>query len=92
MKAEYARLCNALEDKRKQESLKSEEEIAMKKIEKEEQLRGQIQQQENELWEERMEAELKLIEKKIQMEKEAKTTTSKLPQLKISPFSGTSAD
>ena len=99
LKAEYtplcdkrARLCNVLEDKRRQENLKSEEEIAMKKIEKEEQLRRQIQQQEKELWEERMEAELKLIEKKIQMEKEAKTTTSKLPKLKISPFNGTSAD
>jgi hypothetical protein len=36
--------------------------------------------------EERMRAELVLAEKKIQMEKEAKGSTSKLPELKISPF------
>ena len=93
LKAEYsplsdkrARLCKVLEDKQKQESMRSEEEIAMKKVEKEEQLRRQIQQQEKELWEERMEAELRLAERKVQMEKEAMTATSKLPKLKISPF------
>ena len=33
-----------------------------------------------------------MAEKKIQMEKEAKASKSKLPELKISPFNGTSAD
>ena len=64
----------------------------MRKMEKEEQVRRQIQQQEKEMWEERMRAELVLVEKKMQMEKEAKASRSKLPELKISPFNGTSAD
>jgi hypothetical protein len=38
------------------------------------------------MWEERMRAELVLAEKKIQMEKEAKASAWKLPELKISPF------
>jgi hypothetical protein len=57
-------------------------------MEKEEQLRRQIQQQEKEMWEERMRAELVLAEKKMQMVKEAKASTSKLPELKISPLMG----
>ena len=69
-----------------------EEEKAMRKMEKEELMRRRIQQQEKELWEERMKAELAVAEKKFQMEKEAKASKSKLPELKISPFKGTSAD
>ena len=99
LKAEYAplcekraRLCRVLDDRQRHESLRAEEEVTIRKMEKEEQLRRQIQQQEKEMWEERMRAELVLAEKKIQMEKEAKASTSKLPELKISPFNGTSAD
>ena len=65
-------------------SLQAEDEIVRRKMEKEEILRRQIQQQEKEHWEERMRAELAMTEK-IQMEKEAKISkTSKLPVLKIS--------
>ena len=99
LKAEYAplcekraRLCRVLDDRQRHENLRAEEEETIRKMEKEEQLRRQIQQQEKEMWEERMRAELVLAEKKIQMEKEAKASTSKLPELKISPFNGTSAD
>ena len=70
--------------------MRAEEEITMRRMEKEELMRRRIQQHEKELWEERMEAELAMAEKKIRMEKEA--STSKLPELKISPFTGTSAD
>ena len=99
LKAEYtplcerrARLCRVLEDKQKNDNMRAEEEITMRRMEKEELMRRRIQQHEKELWEERMEAELAMAEKKIQMEKEAKASTSKLPELKISPFTGTSAD
>ena len=99
LKAEYAplcekraRLCRVLDDRQRHENLRAEEEVTIRKMEKEEQLRRQIQQQEKEMWEERMRAELVLAEKKMQMEKEAKASTSKLPELKISPFNGTSAD
>ena len=99
LKAEYAplcekraRLCRVLDDRQRHETLRAEEEVTIRKMEKEEQLRRQIQQQEKEMWEERMRAELVLAEKKMQMAKEAKASTSKLPELKISPFNGTSAD
>ena len=99
LKAEYtplsdkrARLCimcKVLNDKQKYESLQAEDEIVRRKMEKEEILRRQIQQQEKEQWEERMRAQAAMTEKKIQMEKEAKISkTLKLPALKISPFNG----
>ena len=99
LKAEYtplcekrAKLCRVLEDRQRSEDLRAEEEMTRRKMEKEELMRRQIQQQEEELWEERMRAELAMAEKKIQMEKEAKASKSKLPEFKISPFNGTSAD
>lgn len=39
-----------------------------------------------------MTAELKLTETKIEMEKAAKAARAKLPELKITPFNGTSVD
>ncbi|XP_028390705.1 uncharacterized protein LOC114515614 [Dendronephthya gigantea] len=99
LKAEYTplcekrtRLCRILEDKERTESLRLEEEKAMRKMEKEELMRRRIQQQEKELWEERMKAEIAVAERKFQLEKEAKASKSKLPELKITPFKGTSAD
>ena len=47
---------------------------------------------ESEIPEEKLQAELKLTEKKLEMEKAARTTPAKLPKLKISPFNGTAAD
>ncbi len=79
LKAEYtplcekrAKLCRVLEDRQRSEDLRVEEEMTRRKMEKEELMRWQIQQQEKELWEERMRAELAMAEKKIQMEKEGK--------------------
>ena len=51
-----------------------------------------IRQQEREILEEKLQAELKLAEKKLEMEKAARATQAKLPKLKISPFNGTVAD
>ena len=83
LKAEYtqlcerhARLCRVLEDKEKNDNMRAEEEIRMRRMEKEELMRCWIRQHEKELGEERMEAELAMAEKKIQMEKEAKASTS----------------
>ena len=39
-----------------------------------------------------MEAELRMTERKIEMERNAKTSRAKLPELKISPFNGSSGD
>ncbi|XP_028407507.1 uncharacterized protein LOC114530118 [Dendronephthya gigantea] len=39
-----------------------------------------------------MKSELEIAEKKRKLEKEARTSTSKLPELKISPFDGSAGD
>ena len=39
-----------------------------------------------------MQAEIKLAEKKLEMECVAKATFSKLPELRVTPFKGTIAD
>ena len=46
----------------------------------EEQFRREIHQQEKDPWEEKMNAELKMAEKKIEMEQAAKSARSKLPE------------
>ena len=99
LKATYApllgmktRLSKVLEERERSKSRKAEEEKLRAKFEQEEQFRREIQQQEKELWEEKMKAELKMAEKKIEMEKAAKAARAKLPELKITPFNGTSVD
>ena len=41
---------------------------------------------------EKMRAELEMVEKKIEMEKATKAARAKLPELKITPFNGTPVD
>ena len=44
------------------------------------------------MWEEKFNAELKITEKRIEIEKKAKASSGNLPKLKIIPFKGTAAD
>lgn len=44
------------------------------------------------MWEEKLEAELELTQKKLEMENNARAATAKLPKLRISPFKGTPTD
>ena len=52
----------------------------------------ELRYKEREMWEEKFHAELKMTEKKIELERTAKASLAKLPQLKITPFKGTAAD
>ena len=52
----------------------------------------ELRDKEREMWEEKFHAELKMTEKKIELERTAKASLVKLPQLKITPFKGTAAD
>lgn len=52
----------------------------------------ELRDKEREMWEEKFKAELKMTEKKIELERTAKASLAKLPQLKITPFKGTAAD
>ena len=42
--------------------------------------------------EEKLQAELRMTDKKLEMEKAARSTLAKLPKLKITQFNGTTAD
>ena len=89
---EKAKLSKVLEERERIISQKAEEQKLTAKFEKEEQFRREIQQQEKEIWEEKMRAELEMTERRIEMEKAAKAARTKLPELKITPFNATSAD
>ena len=52
----------------------------------------ELRDKEREMWEEKFHAELKMTKKKIELERTAKASLAKLPQLKITPFKGTAAD
>ena len=69
--------------------MKGEEELMNRKFVQEEFIRHKTRQQEKELLEERMNAEIVVF--KIEMQAKAKLK-SKLPELKISPFDGTASD
>ena len=60
--------------------------------EKQERLHHEIRERERVMWEEKFNAELKMAEKRIEIEKKAKASSGKLPKLKIIPFKGTAAD
>ncbi|KAL9958493.1 hypothetical protein ACROYT_G035513 [Oculina patagonica] len=55
-------------------------------------LRERQQNHERELWKEKLEAELQVAEKKLEMEKTAVSSTTKLPKFKMTPFKGTAGD
>ena len=55
-------------------------------------LQEELRDKEREMWEEKFNAELKMTEKKIELERTAKASLAKLPQLKITPFKGTATD
>jgi len=83
---------NAISQRRKEiqdeiDRKKAHEEMA-RDLRRQEELRDK----EREMWEEKFKAELKMTEKKIELERTAKASLAKLPQLKITPFKGTAAD
>jgi hypothetical protein len=86
-----------LSDAYNQKQRKSNDEIERKKQEaereNEERRRREIREREREMqWEEKFNAELRMTEKKIEMETQAKASLAKFPRLKITPFKGAAAD
>ncbi|KAL9986996.1 hypothetical protein ACROYT_G001230 [Oculina patagonica] len=55
-------------------------------------LRERQQNHERELWKEKLQEKLRVAEKKLEMEKTAVSSTTKLPKLKMTPFKGTAGD
>ena len=46
------------------------------------------EEHERKLWEAKLEAELRMTQENVEIEKSARGTTAKLPKLKITPFKG----
>ncbi len=55
-------------------------------------LRERQEEHERKLWEEKLEAKLRMMQQRMEIEKSARATTTKLPKLKITPFKGTPTD
>ena len=65
----------------KEEEQRQEEQRSME-------FRERQEEQERRMWEEKMDAELEVTRRKLELEKGARTITAKLPKLKITPFKG----
>ena len=55
-------------------------------------LRLRQEEHERRMWQEKIDAELQATHKRLELEKEARSTTTKLPKLIITPFKGTPTD
>ena len=55
-------------------------------------LRLRQEEHERRMWQEKIDAELQATHKRLELEKEARSTTAKLPKLIITPFKGTPTD
>jgi len=54
--------------------------------------RARKEDHEWQMWQEKFEAELEMTHKRLELEKNARSTTAKLPKLRITPFKGTPTD
>ena len=93
--SENERLRKCLDDREEEITRQKEDLKREQQLEDERRLyvlREKQQEHERELWKEKLEAELLVAEKKLEMEKTAVSSTTKLPKLKITPFKGTAGD
>lgn len=81
-----------LEKRERQKAQQTENENSELKFEKERQYQQEMHQKQRQMWEEKLDAELELAQKKLEMENNARATTAKLPKLRITPFKGTPTD
>ena len=102
IKSKYAALVNDNErlrkclDDREEEITRRKEDLKRNQQMEDEkrlyELLERQQQHEREWWKEKLEGELRVAEKKLEMEKTAVSSSTKLPKLKITPFKGTAGD
>ncbi len=86
------KLSEAYNEKERQINYEIERKKQQVKREKDERRQREMREHEREMWEEKFNAELRMTEKRIEMETQAKASLAKLPRLKITPFKGTAAD
>ena len=102
VKSKYAALVNDNEtlrkclDDREEEITRRKEDLKWHQQMEDEkrlyELQERQQQHEQEWWKEKLEGELQVVEKKLEMEKTAVSSSTKLPKLKGTPFKGTAGD
>ena len=104
IKSKYAALVNdnkrlrkCLDDReeeitRRKEDLKRNQQIKCRRQEAIIRITQKTQQHEQEWWKEKLEGELRVAVKKLEMEKTAVSSSTKLPKLKITPFKETAGD
>ncbi len=95
-KAKYAgllenkeRLSDILESREQRIQEESERRKWEAKQQLEEATISERHERERKLWEEKLRAELEITERRMEIERGAKSTSAKLPKLKITPFKGT---
>ena len=54
--------------------------------------RARKEDHERQMWQEKFEAELEMTHRRLELQKNARSTTAKLPKLRITPFKCTPAD
>ena len=90
--AEINKLADVLTKRNNEIANEEEKKKREEKLEEEQQHQALIRHRERQLWQEKLQAELEMTEKKLAMEKTAKRIQAKLPKLTITPFKGTAAD
>ena len=89
---EKGRLSKVLNAKEQQMQAENEREKWRAQQQLEEATIRERHEQERRLWDEKLKAELEMTEKKLELERQARATTAKLPKLTITPFKGTIDD
>ena len=93
--SENERLRKCLDDREEEITRQKDDSKREQQLEDERRLyvlREKQQEHERELWKEKLEAELLVAEKKLEMDKTAVSSTTKLPKLKKTSFKGTTGD
>ena len=95
-KEKLARSLRNKQDELNEESERRKEDLKREQQREEErrltELRERQQEYERQCLQEKLEAELDMAKRKLEMEKNARSTSAKLPKLKITPFKGTPTD
>ena len=83
---------NAISQRRKEIQDEIDQKKAHEQMVRDLHFQEELRDKEQEMWEEKFNAELKMTKKKIELERTAKASLAKLPELKMTLFKGTAED
>lgn len=76
-------------ERRRSESKREQQQVEERRAAE---LRARQKEHERRIWRKKLEAELEMTHKRLELEKSARSTIAKLPKLSITPFKGTPTD